>query len=143
MQGKTPAHECTRQAKGLPKAECSSGPGCLKTPCKALTAGGPLGPLREPAVSVSFPWGLKKTSASPRRELSFKRTNNSSTVFESGSSLSLETAATEGGRLAFTKKEGGMAKLGILKKPSTLNLVILEVSKRKTDSDVKESPKED
>lgn len=36
-----------------------------------------------------------------------------------------------------------MAKLGILKKPSTLNLVILEVSKRKTDSDVKESPKED
>ena len=119
------------QAKGLPKADCSSEPGCLKTPCKTLTAGCPLGPLCEPDVSVSFPWGLKKISASPRRELNFTRTNNNSSTFlESGSSPSLETAATEGGRLAFTKKEGGMAKLGILKKPSTLNLVILEVSKR-------------
>lgn len=77
--------------------------------------GHPLGPLRG-QKGVSLPWGLKKTSTSPRREPSFKRTNNNSSTFlESGSSPSLQTAAREGGHPSFTKKEGGTATSGILK----------------------------
>lgn len=77
--------------------------------------GHPLGPLCG-QMGVSFPCGLKKTSTSPRREPSFKRTNNNSSTFlESGSGPSLQTAAREGGRPSFTKKEGGTVTSGILK----------------------------
>ena len=77
--------------------------------------GHPLGPLCG-QMGVSFPWGPKKTSTSPGREPSFKRTNNNSSTFlESGSSPSLQRAAREGGRPSFTKKEGGTATSGILK----------------------------